>query len=110
MSDTSHCAFQDPEAIAKYAEGPRRNVPGYDSIMPMAQILLTERVRHDARVLVVAAGGGLELEYLARANPGWHFDGVDPSAAMLDFAERRMGTLESRVTLHHGYVQDVPMS
>lgn len=108
MRDPSPSAFQDPCAIARYPEGPRRNVPGYDSILPMTQILLNERVRRDARVLVVGAGGGLELDYLAQANPGWHFNGVDPSAPMLELASQRLGAVQSRVTLHHGYIQDVP--
>ena len=32
------------------------------------------------RVLVVGAGGGLELELFARSNPRWRFIAVDPSA------------------------------
>lgn len=108
MTDTSHSAFSDPEAVAKYAEGPRRNVPGYTSLVPMTRILLAERMPMDGRVLVVGAGGGLELEDYAQAHPGWRFDGVDPSAPMLDLAARRLGPLSSRVTLHEGYVQDAP--
>ena len=74
----------------------------------MTRILLAERTPADGRVLVVGAGGGLELEDFARAHPGWRFDGVDPSAAMLDLAARRLGALASRATLHQGYVQDAP--
>ncbi|KIG16363.1 hypothetical protein DB30_04530 [Enhygromyxa salina] len=77
--------------------------------MPMTRILLQERVPADGRVLVVGAGGGLELQDFAQANPGWQFDGVDPSAPMLDLATRHLGPLSSRVTLHEGYVQDAPV-
>jgi tRNA (cmo5U34)-methyltransferase len=108
MSDTPHSAFNDAAAVAKYAEGPRRNVPGYSGLVPMTRILLAERTPQDGRVLVVGAGGGLELEDFAQAHSGWHFDGVDPSAPMLDLASRRLGPLMSRVTLHEGYVQDAP--
>lgn len=108
MSDATPSAFDDPEAVAKYAEGPRRNVPGYSSLVPMTRILLAERMPREGRVLVVGAGGGLELEDFARFHPGWHFDGVDPSAPMLDLAARRLGPLSSRVNLHEGYVQDAP--
>lgn len=108
MSNTPHPAFDNPHVVDKYAEGPRRNVPGYDSLLTMTRILLAERVPQEGRVLVVGAGGGLELEEFARAHPGWHFDGVDPSAPMLELAARRLAPLSSRVTLHEGYVQDAP--
>lgn len=108
MTTTSQSAFNDAEAVAKYAEGPPRNVPGYSSLVPMTRILLAERMPPEGRVLVVGAGGGLELEDFAQTHPGWRFDGVDPSAPMLDLAARRLGPLSSRVTLHEGYVQDAP--
>ena len=101
-------AFTDPAAVARYAEGPRRNVPGYDSLLRMSRILLAERVPDHGRVLVVGAGGGLELEDMALAHPGWRFDGVDPSQPMLDLAAQRLqsaGVSGDRVALHHGYVQ-----
>ncbi len=108
MTSASQQAFSNADAVARYGEGPRRNVPGYDSLLPMARILLAERMPHDGRMLVVGAGGGLELEDFARAPPGWRFDGVDPSAPMLELAARRLGALASRVSLHEGYVQDAP--
>ena len=108
MPAASPSVFMDPNLVARYAEGPRRNVPGYDGLLPMVRILLAERVPPDGRVLVVGAGGGLELEDMARAHPGWRFDGVDPSAPMLDLATRRLGTMAERVALHEGYVQDAP--
>lgn len=108
MTTTSPSAFNDADAVAKYAEGPPRNVPGYSSLVTMTRILLAERMPQDGRVLVVGAGGGLELEDFAQAHPGWRFDGIDPSAPMLDLAAHRLGSLSSRVTLHEGYVQDAP--
>lgn len=108
MSNTPHSAFSTSDAVAKYAEGPKRNVPGYSGLLPMTRILLEEHVLSDGRVLVVGAGGGLEVEDLARANPGWTLDGVDPSGPMLELASQRLGPLMSRVTLHEGYVQDAP--
>lgn len=100
--------FSDADAVANYAERARRSVPGYDSLVTMTRILLAERVPPAGRVLVVGAGGGVELEDLARAHAGWRFDGVDPSKPMRDLAARRLGPLSSRVTLHEGYVQDAP--
>jgi tRNA (cmo5U34)-methyltransferase len=110
MTQPTASPFTDPAAVARYAEGPRRNVPGYDSLLPMVRILLAERVPADGRVLVVGAGGGLELEDMARAHPGWRFDGVDPSQPMLDLAAQRLEAagVSDRVALHHGTMQSAP--
>ncbi|MFN7156242.1 MAG: class I SAM-dependent methyltransferase [Acidovorax sp.] len=61
-------------------------------------------------MLVVGAGGGLELEDMAQAHPGWRLDGVDPSQPMLDLAAQRLESVEvsDRVAIHHGYVQSAP--
>ena len=101
--------FSDPDAVARYTEGPRRFVPGFESLHRMTSILLAERTPVDARVLVVGAGGGLELKALAETAPRWTFVGVDPAAEMLKLAERTLGpALFSRVQLHHGYIDDAP--
>jgi tRNA (cmo5U34)-methyltransferase len=101
-------AFSDPQMVAKYTEGPPRFVPGYNSMLSMAAILLGERAREDARILVLGAGGGLELNAFAQAQPRWTFDGVDPSAAMLNLAKQTLGPLVSRAHLHQGYIDDAP--
>jgi tRNA (cmo5U34)-methyltransferase len=107
VTDLQH-AFSDPETVAKYTEGPPRFVPGYDAMLSMAAILLAERVPGDARVLVLGAGGGLELRAFAQAHSGWVFDGVDPSAPMLGLAAQTLGSLASRAHLHQGYIDDAP--
>ncbi|OAF11681.1 class I SAM-dependent methyltransferase [Bradyrhizobium neotropicale] len=94
--------------VAKYTEGPPRFVPGYNSMLSMAAILLAERAHEDARILVLGAGGGLELKAFAQAQPSWTFDGVDPSAPMLDLAGQTLGPLASRAHLHRGYIDDAP--
>lgn len=101
-------AFADPQAIACYADGPRRFVPGFEALHRMTGLLLAERMPADARVLVLGAGGGLELKALAETYPGWHFVGVDPSRAMLDLAARTLGPLGERVELVQGYIDDAP--
>lgn len=101
-------AFSDPEAVARYADGPRRFVPGMDALHRMAGILLAERVPQDAKILVLGAGGGLELNAMAQAYPGWSFVGVDPSAEMLKQAERTLGANAARVELVQGYIEDAP--
>jgi tRNA (cmo5U34)-methyltransferase len=98
--DTSHANH--------YAEGPPRQVPGFAGLHRMTSLLLTERVPASGRVLVVGAGGGLELKSLADAHPGWTFDGIDPSADMLRAAERMTHAHASRIRLHEGYVTAAP--
>ena len=100
--------FSDPEAVARYAEGPPKFVPGYASLQTMARLLIAERAGPAAKILVLGAGGGLETKAFAQAHPGWTFDGVDPSAEMLDLAVRTLGPLASRVQLHQGYVDRAP--
>lgn len=100
--------FSDPAAVARYAEGPPRFVPGFHDLHRMTGILLAERAPAAARVLVIGAGGGLELKALAQAYPGWVFDGVDPAAEMLKLAAETLGPLGARVRLHEGYVDGAP--
>lgn len=100
--------FSDPQAVAKYTEGPPRFVPGYNAMLSMAAILLAERVPDNAQVLVLGAGGGLELKAFAQAHQGWRFDGVDPSAAMLGLAGQTLGPFAPRARLHQGYIDDAP--
>lgn len=101
--------FSNPQAVARYIEGAPRNVPGYHPMQRMTSILLAEHVPDDARVLVLGAGGGLELKVFAEEHPNWAFDGVDPSAEMLKLAQRTLGPLASRVTLHQAYIDDAPI-
>lgn len=100
--------FTDPEAVARYAEGPVRQVPGFHALQRMAGLLLAEDVPADGQVLVLGAGGGLEIKAFAEAERGWRFCGVDPSAEMLALAEGTLGPLMSRVELHHGYIEGAP--
>jgi tRNA (cmo5U34)-methyltransferase len=101
-------SFSDPEAVARYAERPMRLVPGFHDLQRMAALLLAERAGDDARLLVLGAGGGLELKAFAQWYPQWHFDGVDPSRQMLELAGRTLGPLAARVVLHEGYIDSAP--
>ncbi len=100
--------FSDPQSVARYAEGPPRFVPGFSDLHRMTTVLLGERAPREARVLVLGAGGGLELKALAEAHPGWTFDGIDPAAEMLKQAVRTLGPLAPRARLHEGYIDDAP--
>lgn len=111
MHDTSRSflePFSDPAAVARYAEGPPRFVPGFSDLHRMTGILLAERAPRDARILVLGAGGGLELKALADAYPRWRFVGVDPAAEMLKLAEKRLMEQAASISLHQGYIDDAP--
>jgi len=101
-------AFSDPDAVARYTDGPPRFLPGLDALHRMTGILLGERVPETATVLVLGAGGGMELKALAEAHAGWHFVGVDPSREMLGLARSTLGALGDRVDLIEGYIDDAP--
>ncbi|WP_426354195.1 methyltransferase [Stenotrophomonas maltophilia] len=100
--------FSDPQAVARYAEAPQRQVPGFLALQQMSRLLLAERVPTEGRVLVLGAGGGLELKAFAVAQPGWQLLGVDPTAPMLALAEQTLGPLNARVELLEGYIDDAP--
>jgi tRNA (cmo5U34)-methyltransferase len=100
--------FDDPAAVARYAENPPRLVPGFADLHRMTRILLDETAPADGRILVIGAGGGLELAAFAAARPGWRFVGVDPSAEMLRLAALTLGPLKHRADLHEGLVATAP--
>lgn len=101
-------SFTDPDAVARYADGPFRQVPGLAHLHRMTAILLAESAGPQARVLVLGAGGGLELKALAQAQPGWRLLGIDPSAEMLDLARQSLGPLVERVDFFTGRIDDAP--
>lgn len=101
-------SFSDPAAVANYAEGPPRFVPGFTDMQRMARVLLAERAPCDARVLVLGAGGGLELAAFADGQSGWTFDGVDPSAPMLALARQATVAHAARIRLHEGFIDAAP--
>lgn len=100
--------FDDPDAVARYAENPPRLVPGFTDLQRMTRLLLAEAAPVDGRILVVGAGGGLELRAFAQAQPDWRFVGVDPSVEMLDLARRTLGPLAGRAELHEGFIHTAP--
>jgi tRNA (cmo5U34)-methyltransferase len=100
--------FSDPMMVARYADETPRKVPGLADLHRMTMLLLAERAPQNAKIVLLGAGGGLELKALAEAQPHWRFLGIDPSAEMLDLARRILGSFQTRVTLQQGYVDDAP--
>lgn len=98
----------DQPATHSYAESAMRQVPGFVSLQRMASMLLAEKTPKTADILVLGAGGGLELKALAEAHADWRFDGVDPSRAMLDLAAQMVAPFVDRVSLHEAYIEGAP--
>lgn len=85
-----------------------RHVPGLRDLHRMCGLLLAEKVPAGGRVMVLGAGGGLELKALSDMQPDWRFDGIDPSKDMLERARTVLGERTARVDFHHGYIDDAP--
>src|SRR5689334_1257184 len=101
---------QNPTLTDNYDRGPRWFIPGYDASHAMAAVLLRDRIGEVGRILVIGAGGGIELSVFAGEASGWSFTGVDPSAEMLSRAKQKIdeaGATE-RVSLIRGTAEDAP--
>ena len=94
--------------VSAYEDRVARHVPGVRDLHRMAGLLISESAPPDGRILVLGAGGGMELRALAEMEPGWRFDGVDPSSDMLNQARIAVGKDRDRVTFHEGYIEDAP--
>ncbi|MHA6689913.1 class I SAM-dependent methyltransferase [Devosia sp. A449] len=101
-------SFFDERAAAAYLDGPPRQVPGYTGLLRMTTLLLAEHIPTTGRVLVLGAGGGLELKSMAEAHPDWTFTGVDPSPSMLELAAQTTAPHAARIQLHEGYIDTAP--
>jgi tRNA (cmo5U34)-methyltransferase len=101
-------AFSNPGAVSGYAERTARIVPGLRDLHKMASVLMAERAPCDARILVLGAGGGLELKAFTEMQPQWRFDGVDPSSEMLQLARTTLGALSARVVFHQSTIDGAP--
>jgi tRNA (cmo5U34)-methyltransferase len=101
-------AFMNPAAVAAYGEETPKKVPGLADLHRMSELLLAEQAPGPAHMLVVGAGGGLELKAMAQARPSWQFTGVDPSPAMLDLARRTTLPYADRINLLAGTVDQAP--
>ncbi|MBE0581643.1 class I SAM-dependent methyltransferase [Devosia sp.] len=101
-------SYFDEQGAASYLDGPPRQVPGYAGLLRMTMLLLAERVPPDGRMLVLGAGGGLELKAFADGHAHWSFDGVDPSGPMLHLAAKTTAEHAARIRLHEGYIDIAP--
>ncbi len=95
-------------AVRSYLEGPPRQVPGFTSLHRMTAMLMAERMPENGRVLVLGAGGGLELKAFAEMHASWSFDGVDPSLDMLQLARQVTEGHGDSIRLHEGDISMAP--
>lgn len=101
--------FSDEENARNYADmGPASFVPGYSDMHRMTTQLLTETAGTDGTVLVLGAGGGHELEAFSAARPDWQLIAVDPAAAMLKEAKRKLGDGAANMDWIEGFIHDAP--
>jgi len=97
-------SFTNPTAVASYAQDTPKKVPGLADLHRMTAIVLGEGAPGAAHILVVGAGGGLELKAMAQMRPDWRFTGVDPSPAMLDVALQTTAPYTDRIEFVAGTV------
>ncbi|MDP2715807.1 class I SAM-dependent methyltransferase [Rheinheimera sp.] len=102
--------FLQPTLVADYTEQTAQKVPGLADLHSMTQLLLSERAQQAAHILVVGAGGGMEIKAMANAQREWEFTGVDPSAAMLELARRTIGPYNHRATMIEGTIDAAPIA
>ena len=100
--------FLNPAAVSDYVRDTPRKVPGLADLHKMATLLLAEQAPGAANVLVVGAGGGLEIRAMAEMRPDWRFTGIDPSPAMLDIARQTTSPCAERTHLVTGTAVDAP--
>ncbi|MFQ6332677.1 class I SAM-dependent methyltransferase [Methylophilus sp. 3sh_L] len=91
-----------------YAERTQKIVPGLIDMYRMSGILLAENAPPNAKVLVLGAGGGLELEKFIEMYPDWIFDGVDTSIEMIGLASERLKENANKVNFCLGEIEVAP--
>lgn len=93
----------------EYDDKAHKIIPGYHIIYKLTQHLLRENLNSNAKILVVGAGTGKEMIEFSQNNHHWSFTGVDPAEPMLSTARKKVAalSLEDRISLVHGFVDDV---
>src|SRR5690606_24130342 len=89
--------FHSELVVANYDEHIRKLIPGYELVHQQIDAILTTHLPEIAHILVVGCGTGYELSYLLQRHPNWIFTAIDPSATMLEQAQKNIGLgLESQ--------------
>ena len=100
----------DSKKAMHYEEYARKAVFGYEQLFTMALALVSDKICESANTLVVGCGTGMELIIFGKLMPKWQLTGVDPSEEMINISKTKIEEhgLNNRVTLHHGFVEDLP--
>lgn len=106
--NNSKSAFMNAASVASYVNDTPQKVPGLVDLHKMATVLLDERASKAPHILVVGAGGGMEIKAIAHLRPNWRFLGVDPSPPMLDIARQTTSLYADRVDYLLGTVDQAP--
>jgi tRNA (cmo5U34)-methyltransferase len=101
---------QPPVPVSEYARTVTAVNVGYDLLFTLTYCFLRALRQPQLDLLVVGAGGGMEIERFLPDNPGWRLVGVDPSRDMLALAQATVENLgvQARVELVCGTVEDLP--
>ena len=106
-----HSANRDvrpPVPVGEYDLAAQRVNPGYGLALELVTALLRAHSPADTEILVVGAGGGMEVQTFGAAEPGWRLTGVDPSADMLALARAKAAAgLDERARLVQGTLDDL---
>ncbi len=81
----------------------------FKEALNLATQLALKTLPEQARVLIVGAGTGAELIFLAHQYPRWRFTAVEPSGDMLEVCRGKVNHegLAHRCQLHQGYVHEL---
>ncbi len=90
-----------PRRMHSYVDGPPRQVPGFESLTAWPKCCWPSTFRRTEGVLVLGAGGGMELKALAEAQSGWSFDEWIPRPTCSS-GEGDGESSPRRVALHQG--------
>ena len=85
----------DPSRAAAYDRQARVGLAGYEAMHELGACCLAATLGAGGQrsLLIAGIGTGQEIVTIGALEPAWHFTAVDPSAAMIDIAEARLGAL-----------------
>lgn len=93
-------------------DGQREKLSPIKDALHLCTRMLFSNLSADANALIVGAGTGSELIYLAQTFPQWNFTVVEPAIKMLDICKKRADKygISSRCFFHRGYLDSLPES
>lgn len=96
--------FNSSKVVDEYDQHIRKLIPGYEMLHQQVDAILQSALPPKAHILIVGCGTGYELEYLLKKHPDWMFTAVDPSATMLQKAQKLVSNIgkSDQVSFVHG--------